>query len=235
MAPMLRAPPPDTIDLWTTALAESEAGRWPLLSADERVRAERFHFARDRVAFVAARGWLRLVLARYLSCGPDRIAFGYGQDGKPHLVPDEGAPDLRFNLSHSGGRAALAVASAREVGIDLERIRPVSDDLAARFFAPSEVAGLDALPKAQRLGAFFAVWARKEAYVKALGAGLTVRLDGFEVSHAPGAPAEVLAVAADVAEAARWRILDLPPVPGFAGAVAARWTGWRLVPMREDG
>lgn len=218
------------VHVWQTALDLGEvalARHLAVLSADEGARADRFRFGHDRAAFAAARAWLRTVLAAYLGAEPAGLRFGYGPDGKPDLGP-HGTP-VRFNLSHSGGRAALAVATGREVGIDIEAIRPVDPDIAGRFFAPGEIRTWSALTPGERLAAFFRCWARKEAYLKALGTGLgTTALDSFEVSLAPGDPPAVLAVDGDPRAAARWQVAEIDAGPGFAGAVAAPWTGWAV-------
>lgn len=230
-------PPPTSseVHLWHARLDGGEAALacdLPLLSPDERARADRFLFPQDRAAFAAARAWLRRILAGYLGRDPAGLRFGYGPDGKPHLA---GSPSLRFNLSHSGGRAALAVASGREVGIDIEAIRPVEPHIAGRVFAAGEIRTWSALPPADRLAAFFRCWTRKEAYLKALGTGLgTTRLDSFEVSLAPGDPPAVLAVDGDPRAAAEWRVADIDLGPGFVGALAARWGGWTIRPMVAD-
>ncbi|MGH8335418.1 MAG: 4'-phosphopantetheinyl transferase family protein [Gammaproteobacteria bacterium] len=139
------------------------------LNAQEIHRADRFLSGGQRARFVIARGMMRRILGHLASCGPDEIAFEYGPAGKPFV---SGGP--RFNLSHSGDMAMLAVSANREVGVDIERIRNVERDLAARFFSSEEVRYLDALPADGWLGGFFRIWTRKEAVVKALGCGLSV-------------------------------------------------------------
>lgn len=157
----------DEIYLWRTALA-AVPDRPETLSSDERERADRFHFERDRIAFRAGRAWLRAVLAGYLGVPPAAIRFGYGPHGKPHLAD---RPDLRFNLAHSGGWAALAVATGREVGIDVEAIRPIAERVERVVFTPAEIAALNRLPAEERRLGFYNAWTRKEAYLKALGSG----------------------------------------------------------------
>jgi 4'-phosphopantetheinyl transferase len=211
------------VDVWRIDLAATPAGRAALaatLAGDERARAARFHFDRDRDRWVVARGALRAILARYAGTAPAALALAVGDHGKPRLA--EPVADLRFNLSHSGDLALCAVAVGREVGIDVEAVRAdrAGDDIARRFFAPAEVAALAALSPALRVEAFFACWTRKEAYVKARGAGLALGLDRFEVSLAPGAAAALLATHDEPAERARWQLTALDPGPGYAGALA---------------
>jgi 4'-phosphopantetheinyl transferase len=197
-----------------------------LLSADERARSQRFRFARDRRRFIVGRGTLRLILGRYLGAQPARLSFRYGPHGKPAL---EGDSALRFNLSHSQGLALYALAMEHEVGVDMERIQPLPDleDIARSCFAEGEIAALWALPEAQRLHAFFACWTRKEAFIKAIGDGLSFPLDRFDVSLVPGAPARLLRVEGDPGEASRWTLAALHPAPGYAAALAVRMQGMR--------
>ncbi len=244
----LSGAPPDGADDWPEpaalpALADGEVHVWraPLdqpedrlealrrtLAPDERQRAERFHFDRDRRHFVAARGLLRTLLGRYLGRGPETLQFAYNPQGKPMLVGDNGT--LRFNLAHSHGLALFAVSRGRELGVDLERIRPefAGEPVAQRFFSPREVAALRALSDERRHEAFFVCWTRKEAYLKATGKGLTLPLDCFDVSLLPGEPAALLATRHDPAEVGRWSLRALAPARGYAGALVVEGTGWRL-------
>ena len=193
------------------------------LSPDECRRAERYRFALDCDRFIARRGLLRAILARYLHGGPDRLRFCYGAHGKPALVDSRGKPPLRFNVSHSGGLALYAVACDREVGIDLERVRPdvYDGEIAERFFSSREVASLRALPATAQVEAFFRCWTRKEAYVKARGEGLSIPLDQFDVSLAPGEPAALVNVSGEPREPSRWSLHSVSPAPDYAGALAA--------------
>jgi 4'-phosphopantetheinyl transferase len=192
------------------------------LSADERERAGRFHFERDRCRFVIARGVLRRLLAEALGRAPREVAFRYGRHGKPELAAGQTAARLRFNLAHSDGLALVALAWGREVGVDVERIRPGvdGDTIARRFFSPHEVAALRALPAAVRAQAFFRCWTCKEAYVKALGRGLALGLDRFDVSLDPAAPAALLAHRGAPEAPSRWTLVDVAAAPGYAAALA---------------
>lgn len=198
-----------------------------LLSDDELERAKRFHFARDRDHYTAARAALRVILGRYLNLPPAGLRFKYNSFGKPTL--DGGAGGLRFNLSHSGGLALYAVALGREVGVDVEHLKDEMDGgVAERFFSPSEVAALRSLaPEAQKR-AFFDCWTRKEAYIKARGEGLSLPLDSFDVSVAPDEPAALLRTRDDAGEASRWTLHELSPGPGYAAALAVEGGDWRL-------
>jgi 4'-phosphopantetheinyl transferase len=218
-------PPPlaaGDVHAWRIGLAASAAELSQLeslLTAAERARAARFHFERDARRWTAARAALRALLAGYTGAAPSAIELETGPHGKPRLRG--AARDLRFNLSHSGELALCAIALGREVGIDVEEVRAdrAGDDIARRFFAPAEVAALAALPAAARVEAFFACWTRKEAYVKARGAGLALGLDRFEVSLAPGSAAALLATHDEPAELERWQLSALDPGPGYAAAL----------------
>jgi 4'-phosphopantetheinyl transferase len=207
--------------------AESDAAQ-PVLSADERARAARFVFDVHRQRFVACRVALRRVLGRQLGVAPAAIAFEYGPSGKPALA---GRAGPRFNVSHSDRYALIAVAAA-EVGVDLERIRPLKDmdQLAARVFSDGERRALATVPAGARAEAFFAGWTRKEAYIKARGDGIGL-LGAIEVSLTPDEPARLIRVADQPDEPSRWALQAISPVPGFAAAVCVLGSGydWRPV------
>jgi 4'-phosphopantetheinyl transferase len=221
--------PPESFELGAAQLhvfradldrAEPVLGRlesW--LSEDEIARADRFALPKVRKRFVAGRGLLRVVLARYLETDPSTLAFCYGPQGKPAL---EGPRQpLSFNLSHSAHMVVCAVSRSGELGIDVEHVRPAVDSeaIARRFFSPRETAALLALPPAARPEAFFACWTRKEAYLKAKGGGLTIPLASFDVSLAPGEPVALLR-AADPDETRRWALHALAPAKDFVAALA---------------
>jgi 4'-phosphopantetheinyl transferase len=218
-----QAVPP--VQLWVWSLDEAQ-GAEAVLSDDERARAARMVVQLHAARFIAARSGLRRILGHCLGRDPAALAFALGPYGKPHL---QAAPDIAFNLSHSDHLAAVVVTSAMPVGVDIERIRPVSDGLAARFFAPAEAAALAGVPQAARLAAFHACWTRKEAYIKAIGTGLATRLDSFAVSLDPSAPARLLWVADDANAGQNWQMHSFVPANGFAGAIAAPAKGWQVV------
>jgi 4'-phosphopantetheinyl transferase len=191
------------------------------LAPDEAARAARLYFPQDRARFIAARGLLRRILARYVHWPPEALRFTYGARGKPSLA--EPGAGLEFNLAHSHGLALYAVTRGRPVGVDIEYIRPqlAAERIAERFFSAEEVAALRALAPEEQAAAFFRCWTRKEALLKAWGQGLAFGLDRFTVSCAVE-QAAVLATAFDPAEAARWSLYPLDPGPGYVGALAAR-------------
>lgn len=223
----------DQVHVWPFSLASTSAAsaeEAKLLSADETARAERFHFDRDRQGFITGRAALRRVLAHYLEADPAALGFSYGPAGKPSLFEPPEGQELNFNLSHSAGWGLLAVTRGREIGVDLERIRS-SDDLAAvarRFFARDEVAALADIDPALFEQAFFACWTRKEALLKAFGAGLSLPLDGFCVSLDPREPARLISTAFRPAEVRRWSLVDIdlgaPLKQDFRAALAVEGT-----------
>ena len=193
-----------------------------ILSDDERRRAAQFHFERGRRHFVRARGALRMLLGDYLRIAPESISFDYNRYGKPSLNGVEGEQGVKFNVSHSRGRALIAITKVGEVGVDIEYIRPdvEYDGIAARYFSAHEAATLRALPTALRHQAFFDCWTRKEAFIKAVGEGLSLSLQSFDVTLAPGEPAALLGTRFSEPDAARWSLHELQPGPDFAAAVA---------------
>jgi 4'-phosphopantetheinyl transferase len=179
-----------SLNLAPTVLRNFEA----TLAADENSRADRFVFAGDRDSFVAARGILRELLGRYLQRSPSEVSFSYGRRGKPAYQASSIESPIDFNLSHSHGRAVYAIARGRQLGVDVEMVRSTvaSEGIAERFFSERECAELRALPHLSQAPAFFNCWTRKEAYIKALGDGLEIPLNSFDVALAPGVPERFL-------------------------------------------
>lgn len=224
---------PDEVHVWRVWLEQPEPVRGrlrALLDAGEMSRAERFHFARDRDRFVVARGVLRALLGSYLGVGPEALGFEYNSFGKPSLKHEAAAPPVRFNLSHSHGLALYAFARDRELGVDVERVRAefASEEVAECFFSAREAGALRGLRPALRTVAFFNCWTRKEAYIKAIGEGLSHPLESFTVSLAPGEPAALLSVEGDPAQTRHWSLRELEPAPGYVAALAVERPGWRL-------
>ncbi len=228
------------VHVWQAALAAPPATlAWleGLLSADELQRAGRFRFARDRDHYILARGLLRVILGLYAGTAPESLCFVYNAHGKPALAAGFAEPALSFNLSHSGDLVLYAVTAGRVVGVDVEQLRPelATAEIAERFFAPRERDALQALPAELRTRAFYDCWTRKEAYIKARGEGLSIPLDQFEVSLAPGMPAALLHSEGSPKEAARWRLQELDPDPAYAAAVAVEGHDWQLRCWRWEG
>jgi 4'-phosphopantetheinyl transferase len=216
-------PPPSEVHVWTVELVadrDSADACFRSLSADERERASRFRFEHLRTAFTLSHGILRWLLGRYLAVQPDRVGFAYGERGKPRLAFP--AAPIEFNMAHSGRYAAYAFAVGCEVGVDIEEVRSISDqeNVVQRFFSPAECEEWLDLDPSQRGQAFFRCWTRKEAYIKALGDGLSIPLDSFRVSLRPGVPASVIDVRGDAAAAGRWRLSALAAPDGYEASLA---------------
>lgn len=203
------------VHLWIVVLdAETDIALdlWDVLSPDERLRAARFRFSLDRDRYTLARGALRKFLSLYLGCHPSCVALTYGPHGKPQLASPPHAPDITFNLSHSGALAAYAFASQRRVGVDIEQVRqmPEWEALSRRFFSDEEQRNLAAVHKAEREDLFFASWTRKEAYIKAHGCGLAADPDE------------------DPQEVNRWILRQFTPAQNYVGTLAVEGNGWTL-------
>jgi len=228
------------VHAWLAALDQPQVGIELFrrtLSEDERARADRFAFEDLQERYIVGRGILRDILARYCGTAAAVLRFAYAPHGKPLLAGTQEAEGLQFNASHSGAFFMCAVARGMRLGIDIEKIEFREDclRLAQRFFAPSEVAELRALPLEQQLDAFHACWTRKEAYVKAKGSGLATPLDKFEVSLKPGIPPALLRSQVEPEDTAHWALYDVTPCSGYAAALAvenpaAKITCWRWSP-----
>lgn len=221
---VLKTPAVDIVGVRLDASAGIIAALWQLLSRDEQERAEKFRFSEHRQHYIVARGNLRRLLAERLRIAPRAVEFVENNYGKPKLAPVHGSADLDFNLSHSGALALYAFTSGRAVGVDVELIReiPDIDDLAERFFSPTEIASLKAFPVAQRSSAFLACWTRKEAFIKALGQGLSCPLDAFDVTIDPDAPARITKIKASIERVANWTMQAFAPSSCYIAAVAYR-------------
>lgn len=195
-----------------------------VLSDAERQRASRFHFDRDRRRFTVARARLRGLLAARLGVRPQEVALVYGAHGKPALCGYYADLDLRFNVSHAEDVAVYAFSQGREIGVDIEFVRPIAseEDIAARFFSASEHRAYLALHPDDRSLGFFNCWTRKEAFLKALGTGLDYPLDSFDVSLAPGDPAKILRVEHMSGKCSGWTLYAFMPQPDLVGAVAVQ-------------
>ena len=216
---------PDEIHVWRIDLDQPEPHLQNFaatLSSDETVRAERFYFPKHRQHFIAGRGILRTILGRFLGIKPSQVEFNYQQRGKPVLVDKFADSGLAFNLSHSQGLGLCAVNCTRQIGVDLEYIRPMSDleALAKRFFLPREYEMLRSLSPNQQQEIFFRYWTCKEAYLKATGDGLS-QLEQIEVSLTPTEPAKL-----QITE--EWSLFELVPANNYVAAVAVENFGWHL-------
>lgn len=206
------------LDLTPHRLATLET----LLTDDERERARRFLRPGLAERFIAARGQVRETLARYLDRPAAAIRFTQGAHGKPALARTESDPPLTFNVSHAGDVALIAVARDVAIGVDVEAVRSVRDmrGIAEHFFSPAEREELAPVPDASLASAFYRCWTWKEAFLKAIGTGLTRPLDSFDVSIRDDESPALLRVADDLDAPRRWTLVHLEPAAGYVGAVA---------------
>ncbi|HVM50162.1 MAG TPA: 4'-phosphopantetheinyl transferase superfamily protein [Candidatus Acidoferrum sp.] len=191
------------------------------LSSDELDRAARFRFERDRDRFIARRGLLRELLGRHTGAEPASLVFSYGPFGKPGPVSDSTGRPLHFSAAHSSGVAAVAISLGGPLGIDIEQVRDLPDlpALAATVLSPREQREWQNLPQAQRLQALFDVWARKEAFLKGTGQGLSRPSKEIEVPLHPCGPDCQLLVRDGTGQVPGWTLRSLA-LPGFAMALA---------------
>jgi 4'-phosphopantetheinyl transferase len=214
---------PKQIHVWAWTL-ESDGvdlgAHTALLDEQEFARFDRFHFDRDRARFAISHANMRRILAAYLTQPPERIRFISNRYGKPELA-GERTGGIRFNLSHSQSMGMLALSPGIEVGVDVEDFRPIEPEVARSSFSAGEIAELAKLQGHAWLAGFYACWTRKEAVVKAEGLGLSLPLDAFDVSLAPGSPAEILKTLPPVVLRHRWKLHDLSPGPETPGAERA--------------
>jgi 4'-phosphopantetheinyl transferase len=204
------------VDVWVTGTAlapEAFDEAWAVLAADERARADRFVMPLHRTRFVAARAFLRRLLARHTGTAAAAIRFGATEHGKPVLAS---GPPIQFNLSHSGDLAVCAIAP-RRVGVDVEQLRPMptARQIAGHYFSPAECEALAAIPDAALERAFFTAWVRKEAFIKGLGIGLGFPLQQFTVSLDAAAPIALGGVSTE-----GWTLHPIDAGDGYLGAAA---------------
>jgi len=212
------------------ALAHEEQ-KWRLiLSTDEQLRAGRFHFSRDRQRFTATRALLRTILASYVAADPKELVFLYSDRGKPSLGSCHSGNQLEFNVSHSGEIALLAITRGQALGVDVEQVRNNFDceAIAQRFFSEHEQRQLAALTPSHRYQGFFRCWTRKEAYIKAQGAGLSLPLDQFDVSLKFEDRSALLSTRPNGDEAAKWNLQEVPAGDGYIAALCVRGHRWTL-------
>lgn len=215
----------NTVAAWWLPLTAITDADGPLLDAllipEERERASRFHFERDRQVYVAAHALVRGLLSHHTGRPAQEWRFSVGAHGKPEVICPPGLPRLRLNLSHTRGMAVAAVTVDNDVGIDVEWLeRTVDADLMAeRVFAPKERLVLAAVPTAAKAEVFLTFWTLKEAYVKAIGKGLSQPLAAFSFDL------ERLGIHFDDAaagDAAQWHFERHRPGPEHLMALAVR-------------
>ena len=236
--------PGDAVHVWSIGLGLDEDvlnGLRTSLSSDEVERADRFHFPRDSRRYAASRGALRWLLYRYTGVPASEIVFTYGAQGKPTLAEScrsaaESHADIQFNVSHAADRALIALVSDSDIGVDVEAARHGIDPaaIAHGYFAPAESKQLLALEPDLQRAAFFRCWTRKEAFIKAVGQGVSFGLHRFEVTLRPDDPPRLVQIDGDGRAASEWTLRDLPTGPGFSAAVAYRGDPRRLSGFRFD-
>ena len=224
---------PGAVVLWSVWIGGTpDPGRaGAVLTADELDRASSFVHDAHRTRYVLRRLALRELLGRYLHVEPSDVRFVYSDYGKPEL-PGE---TLRFNVAHSEDLAVIGLTEHDRLGVDVERVRdlPDIDGVARAVFSDRELEVFDALPDSSKIRAFFDGWTRKEAFVKAVGKGLSQPLKVFDVTLRPGEEARLLELDGSTARAATWSLFDVSPMEGWVGAVAVerseaevRHAGW---------
>jgi 4'-phosphopantetheinyl transferase len=218
-----RDDPPIIVVRWMSLEpgCDPAATLWPLLDEAERSRADRFRFAADRDAYVAAHGLLRIMLSRESGAAPNNLRLRVLASGKPGVDPSQDCGDLQFSLSHTRGMVACAVARTHDVGIDVERCDPALPalDMAQRLFAPAEIERLAALPPSQQNAMFYRLWTLKEAYTKAVGQGIALPLHGFSFCLDP-VSIKFSSLVADNVHA--WQFSEIVADPGYCLALAVR-------------
>ncbi len=227
------------VHIWKTGLSLSASQRevsLDLLQPDERARAQRFRFQKDRQSYIAARTSLRQILARYLGRPAGEIRITYTSDGKPELEVGQSQGALHFNLAHSGDLALVALAAA-PVGVDLEKVRPDFDyeGIVSGYFSPGEQAALEGLAGPERRRAFYRLWTRKESYQKARGVGLGIPAEQVPVIGSRGVGEEGGLGLAGEELLPGWLSFDLDPEDGYLAAVAVAGRGWVLQCFQFDG
>lgn len=219
----LNRPGPEEVHVWRVSLEATAAQMECLfrtLSPDEIERARLFRFEKDQKQFITARGMLRRILGYYVREHPQQLHFQYSSYGKPALAPEYGA--LHFNVSHAGAWALYAVASDREVGVDIECIRDDIDleQISRQFFSSGEIRWLEQAEQSKRRELFFQLWTRKEAFIKATGKGMSFPLEQVDVSSGRSDNWSPVHLFADAGESGAWQVQNLFPAHGYTAAVA---------------
>lgn len=193
------------------------------LAPDEQRIAGRIRIDADRNRFTATRSALRVLLGRYLGVQPAEILFAFNEFGKPSLAAGRYSASLNFNVAHSGDYALLAFCASAQIGVDVEHIEERdAEKVAKRILSKFEYGRFLSLPEAERKAAFFRAWTRKEAMVKAVGNGLSLPLDRFDVGLASSGAELVIHEVPPLGDASEWSLCSLAIDNGYAGALAVR-------------
>lgn len=210
------------VHVWCASLVQPSDGLCELLSQDERARADRFYFDRDRNRFILSRGLLRMIIGCYLDINPTQIQFCYGPHGKPALQTSFQNRTFYFNLSHSKDLVLFAFSWDHQVGIDIEYLRPISEAeyIADHFFSYNESTLIRTINTKDKLDAFFKIWTSKEAYLKATGGGLTESLSEIDISLTSTDSTHIESIDADRQKSARWHLETIRPASDYLATLA---------------
>nr|UXE44362.1 4'-phosphopantetheinyl transferase Sfp [uncultured bacterium] len=216
----------DEIHVWTALMVNDHHLTTDLLHVldqEERARAARFSFERDRIRFVQAHGIVRQILANYSHGDAATLTFARNRYGKPYLVPRPDGPNLQFSVSHSDDCCVLAVRLDHSIGVDVEKMRnlPQAMDIARNYFTAAESRAIAALQGTAQRDAFLVLWTHKEATVKGLGIGLAANLSRVEFDLDPVGDPRLIGWDGDPSVAQKWSVLRFDPAPGYVAAVAS--------------
>lgn len=230
------------VDVWKAEISlqlEDIDWLYERLSNEERKRSDKYYFIQDRHRYILGHAMLRIILGYYLSVPPEQLAFGSNKFGKPYLSMSYFENEkVNFNISHAGDIVAIAITRMGEVGIDVERIREFnnSDQFVKRIFAKSEISDFQSLKRSDKNEAFFNCWTRKEAFIKALGTGLSFPLDRFSTTIKPCQKACLLQIDDPSIKVSDWSMIVFKPRHGYAGALVVKaqnpivaYPSWNLI------
>jgi 4'-phosphopantetheinyl transferase len=224
---------PDDVHIWLASQNQEPTevdSFWNSLSSEEKERAERFHFIKDRHRYIVSHGILRFILGMYLGVDPAYVGYQIGAYGKPSLTDEFCSCRIRFNLSHSGDAVLLGFTRGRELGVDIEKIRTdfATIEIARAYFSPQEILTFQSLPKRLQTEAFYNCWTRKEAFIKAIGEGVSCPLNMFDVTLAPGEPAKLLATRLKGNPVSKWSLVGLNSGHAYKAAMVTESGNWNL-------
>ena len=222
------------IHVWQLKLPQKEKlvrQYYNLLSEDEKIRAGKYAFDEDRNNFITSRWVLRTLIGKYLNINPESIKFSYTHYGKPFLDNQKYPLGLNFNLSDTKGLVIYAFTLKNEIGVDVEAIREIKDmeEVAARFFSIPEAEKLKLVPFGERDEAFLSCWTLKEAYIKAIGEGLSCPLDQFDMSFSKDKKPALLSAKWDESEKGRWQMYRIESPEGYIASLAIEGKNHRLI------
>jgi 4'-phosphopantetheinyl transferase len=215
---------PGQVHIWTIALdqpREMFTNLEKTLSDDERQRAARFVVDIPRQRFINGRGALRRLVGQYLNIQPEAVKFTFNPFGKPLLAPELGQDSLQFNLTHSKGLILAAFTRHARIGVDVEWREEMQDalEIAARFFTPAECRVIRAADQDLRTQTFLRYWTCKEAFIKAVGEGISYPLDEFEIEFEQDGPKIRFLGKRETAPGA-WTMQFFSPAGGYSAALA---------------